>query len=341
MHSSAFLVFLLFILPSLPSPASASILTSSNDTSTALRGPRGRGGGHDRHRHKGPQFKCNDIDFGAKRKKTLHGPHTYMNNEYCREIPEGFTCDSIGEEMQIPYPSITRKPYLKGQHYSQGNSHFPLTYHHLVPKHLLVDWWNFAVCSEAGRRELLPLISSIADHAHTYSHQRSVYVDTTDEWKKWVENFPSSGPLPDFEAFWYPFAWMPGDLVRGPPPDRRTADPGSFFDPEVAWYRGCIDGEAVFTYLTAAYDGIQAFCDTKDAPLLAKTAQNMAKVATISGDAAPFRPAVWDQTNAKCWTALGGSKARDLYKRDRAAYCEFYGSVHDTTPYFRKGGQPQ
>mmetsp|Transcript_30758 Transcript_30758/g.89474 ORF Transcript_30758/g.89474 Transcript_30758/m.89474 type:complete len:363 (-) Transcript_30758:228-1316(-) len=260
---------------------------------------------------------------------------------FCNGANKG--CDEVGRGMQVDYSSVKRKPYATGQRWGS----MTLTYHHLVGKKLISDWWNDVVCTAEGRKALAPLAEAIGEHATQYNNKNKHASKTdADAWREWAQNTDTK--MKSFYKFQQIVTWMPGDLVRGPPPGERKSDPGSEFDHEVAWYRGCLsDGKAVATYFTAAAHAIRGYCDGDATIVRAQEgANNMAKVATIQGDAAPFRPKEWGKgTRSRgrgktVWIAQGASVGKVLYEKNPKAYCEHYGGQFDTQPYYVDSSPP-
>jgi len=214
---------------------------------------------------------------------------------------------------------------------------------------LIVDWWDLLVCSSAHLKLATPLIRSLIDHAEGYAFESPVKPDHVSAWQNWLEDM-LEGRTTELEysgKFAYSLTWMPGNLVRGPPSGHRTHDPSNSFDHKVSWQRGCLPGKkdkSVQPLLETTYDAMREYCQDgmRDTERVTKAVESLAKIASIEGDASPFREDQWSHTSKPRtwkkrnepqheWTALG-KKSRELYFRDAVAYCNHFGSVFATEP---------
>ncbi|CEL97765.1 unnamed protein product [Vitrella brassicaformis CCMP3155] len=228
-------------------------------------------------------------------------------------------CAPGAGNLGINYDAIKdARPYAKRE--KQAGE--MITFHHVIPKSLLVKWWNKAVCPKEGQEAIRKFVDVLAEHAPNYSgfvENRATPADVQ-EWKDFMKDPSDNLELNVRAKLRVAVTWMPGNVVKGPPPGRRTEDPGSDFDYGVCWYQSCVHGQPLCPAAIEANRLMRQYVETGDVSLLPRTVELFSLIASKEGDGAPFYNQLWTHRGKK-WTAGSDETMKPLYSADPAAYC--------------------
>jgi hypothetical protein len=191
-------------------------------------------------------------------------------------------------------PRITDKPYDK----DQVVDGVVLTYHHLIPKVKLEEFWNVAICHDHA--QLVPIIEALIQYAPTYKFSSGHRISTTDTaaWKILLEESTMNDINPiEFHKFAYVFQWPPGNVVRGPPPGQRGDDPHEGFEIDLCWAQGCntVFHKPQCELLNPAFEALERYLKTKDPADAGIVAENLKQAWSIGGDGGVYHPDEWEK----------------------------------------------